>query len=114
MDDGGIDGVSDFYARTLVTDLERYSDTFDETDEENDDGEGRSVVVAVTATVKALDLAGIRYLIGKTVCQVCKGTCNKIMSGVNVDRRKYDSCVMFLGGYGGSDATPSCSLIPLT
>jgi len=113
MEDEEYDGVSDYYARTLVTDLERYSDTFDETNEGDEDEENRSVVLAVTAIVKALDLAGVRYPIGKTVCQVCKGICNKIMSSVNLDRCKYDACVKFLGGYKGSDATPSCDLIPL-
>ncbi|KAI8345249.1 hypothetical protein B0O80DRAFT_285942 [Mortierella sp. GBAus27b] len=108
-------GTSDYYAKTLVADLEKASGTFELTidEEEDDNGEPRSVILAVTAIVKALDLAGIRYPIGKTVCQVCKGTCNKIMSGENVNRCKYDACVKFLGGYKGSAAQPSCSTIPL-
>ncbi|KAF9128319.1 hypothetical protein BGX30_014373 [Mortierella sp. GBA39] len=109
MEDGEYDGASDFYARTLVTDLERYSDIFDESEVE----EGQSVVLSTTAIVKALDLAGFRYPIGKAVCQVCKGVCNKIMSGDNIDRCKYDACVKFLGGYKGTEAIPSCDLISL-
>jgi hypothetical protein len=106
-------GTSDYYAHTLVSDLEMSTGTFDEVKEEDEFDEPRSVALAVTAIVKALDLAGIRYPIGKTVCQVCKGTCNRIFSGENVDRCKYDACVKFLGGFKGQEARPSCETIPL-
>ncbi|KAF9578532.1 hypothetical protein BGW38_005613 [Lunasporangiospora selenospora] len=111
LEDDDYTGSSDFYAKTLINTLERSSDLYDEGEEDNGE-EPRSVILAVTAIVKALDMAGIRYPIGKTVCQVCKGTCNKIMSNENVDRCKYDACVKFLGGYTGSEAKPSCTLIP--
>ncbi|KAF9925876.1 hypothetical protein FBU30_004432 [Linnemannia zychae] len=102
--------ASDFYAKTLVTDLEHYANTYEEMENEDED---RSPSLHVTAIVKALNLAGIHYPIGKTVCQVCKGTCNKIMSKENMDRCKFDTCVKFLGGYKGNESSPSCSLIPL-
>lgn len=35
------------------------------------------------------------------------------MSGENVDRCKYGVCVKFLGGYKGTEATPSRDLILL-
>ncbi|KAF9114784.1 hypothetical protein BGX30_006490, partial [Mortierella sp. GBA39] len=79
--------------------------------EGNDNDAGKAL--RLTAIVKALDLAGFRYPIGKNKCVLCQGVCNRILSGVNVDHWKYDACVKFLGGYKGTEDTPSCALIPL-
>lgn len=93
----------------MVSDLERYRDIYTE----NLDSENKSPIQPLIAIVKALDLAGIRYPIGKNTCGFCKGVCNKIMPTANLDRSKYDACVKFLGGYKGDEAAPSCNLIPL-
>ncbi|KAF9128318.1 hypothetical protein BGX30_014372 [Mortierella sp. GBA39] len=101
--------ASDFYAKTTISDLERYHDIFTE----NTDSKSKTPAQSLVAIIKALDLAGIRYPIGKNTCGFCKGVCNKIFSGDNIERCKYDACVKFLGGYKGTEATPSCDLISL-
>ncbi|KAF9925877.1 hypothetical protein FBU30_004433 [Linnemannia zychae] len=99
-------GMSDFYAKTSVSDMWRYYETW----EENSDSGSKSPTQALTAIVKALDLAGIRYPVGKNTCNFCKNVCGKIMSGDNVNRCKYDACVKFLGGYRGKDNSPSLKI----
>ncbi|KAF9545248.1 hypothetical protein EC957_011121 [Mortierella hygrophila] len=98
---------SDFYAKTLISDLERYRNIY----AENTDSKSKSPAEALAAIIKALDLTGIRYPIGRNTCDFCKGVCNKIMSSDKIERCKYDACVKFLGGYKGTEAAPSCNLI---
>ncbi|KAF7727200.1 hypothetical protein EC973_007898 [Apophysomyces ossiformis] len=105
----GIDNNSEYYADMLVADLQKYESTFKEATPESDVA---SVGLAVETIVQTLNLAGIRYPIGKKVCQLCKGTCNVAVPASSRDKCKYEACVKFLGGYKGSDSRPSCRAIP--
>ncbi|KAF7720625.1 hypothetical protein EC973_006872, partial [Apophysomyces ossiformis] len=110
--------LSMYWGKTLASDLVRYKEVYEQgfADVEGtfEDVNGNQVaILTVEAILKLLDMAGIRYPVGQKVCQLCKGTCNRILSGANQDKCKYDACVKFLGGYKGSEAKPSCSKIPL-
>ncbi|KAF9901326.1 hypothetical protein EC991_006253 [Linnemannia zychae] len=96
-----------FYSGTFVADLDKYAAAFQETQNVSENG-----ILAVDVIVETLSLAGIRYPIGKRVCQLCKGTCNVVVSAASRDACKYDACVRLLGGYKGSELTPSCTEIP--
>ncbi|KAI8345250.1 hypothetical protein B0O80DRAFT_286068 [Mortierella sp. GBAus27b] len=98
--------MSNFFAKTTIADLARYEQTYNDNEDPGKDKE------SVTATaVKALDLAGIRYPIGKTGCTPCKNLCEKLFSGDQVAICKYSACVRFLGGYMGAEQEPSCDVI---
>ncbi|KAF9944747.1 hypothetical protein BGZ72_002037 [Mortierella alpina] len=101
--------TSDFYANTLVANVQKHAAAFEET-LGNPDVETNGLITM--GIVKALDLAGIRYPIGLRVCQLCKGTCSKIMPGRMVDTCKFQVCVGTLGGVKvAQGAQPSCSEI---
>ncbi|KAF7720377.1 hypothetical protein EC973_009602 [Apophysomyces ossiformis] len=114
----GYKDLNDYFGKVLIANVKRYEETYDDGFERMDASFGdvdeqMLAGLSVDAIVKLLDKAGIRYPIGQKVCQICKGTCNRILSGANRDRCKYDACVKFLGGYRGNEASPSCTKIPL-
>jgi hypothetical protein len=100
-----------FFSRELDADLQKYILAYQGTLGDSDLETDTVGPMTIAAIVAALDLAGIRYPIGKRVCQLCKGTCNRLMPKDSVDTCKYTVCVKTLGGYSGSVRNPSCSLV---
>ncbi|KAF9945645.1 hypothetical protein BGZ72_001138, partial [Mortierella alpina] len=100
---------SHFFASALLSEVEQHASAYEDT--QSDRGlEANSF--ATMAIVKALGVAGIRYPIGLRVCQLCKGTCNKIMPKSMLDTCKHQVCVGLLGGVKVTQGTePSCSEI---
>jgi len=99
-----------FYARELTADLRKYTLAYEGTQGDSDDSEADSAaIVTVSAMMSALEIAGIRYPVGKRMCQLCKGTCNRIVPAGSRDTCKYTVCVKRLGGYQGTHTKPSCA-----
>lgn len=99
---------SDFYGEPLYAEQTRYRDIIAEMNGFKDPEPS----LPLDQIIEWLDKAGFRYPIGKVQCSMCKGTCNRLFSGANRKRCKYDACVKYLGGYRGPDPTPSCTAIP--
>lgn len=97
--------ASHFNSRVAIANIEQQALIH----EALENADAQSNVLVLEPILQALSVAGIRYPIGKTVCQICKGTCNKIMPAGSVDACKYKACVGFLGGYKGTKSEPSCS-----
>ncbi|KAK3838855.1 MAG: hypothetical protein J3R72DRAFT_448516 [Linnemannia gamsii] len=102
-----------FYSKNLIADLKKYTAAHERTWPDSDTETDCVGSRPVEAIIRAFELAGIRYPIGKQMCQLCKRTCNRIVPSNSVDICKYTVCVRRLGGYKGPKSTPTCSEVRL-
>ncbi|KAF7720626.1 hypothetical protein EC973_006873, partial [Apophysomyces ossiformis] len=98
--------LSELFSKTFTSTLIRYNETYAAVGKVN-------ARFGVEAFVKVLDLAEIRYPIGRGVCKRCKAICSSLFLGENLNTCKYDTCVKRLGGYKGDQSFASCSELPL-
>ncbi|KAF9992210.1 hypothetical protein BGZ79_003377, partial [Entomortierella chlamydospora] len=113
--DLGFSDVSGFFATSIISGVSEYNDIYDELREIEEGTEEQAIVTSamVLKIAGMLAVKGFKLPISRWQCQGCKATCNVLFAFKSSWKNacKYDTCVKYLGKYGGSDSKPSCSII---
>ncbi|KAF9582218.1 hypothetical protein BGW38_000493 [Lunasporangiospora selenospora] len=110
--DLGFKDISGFFLGSINNTMSQLHDTYLELDK-IENGFDSEAMGTSDMVLKIVNMLRLTPPIPRWQCQACKGTCNILFSFKPSwrDVCKHDACVKYLGGYKGTEASPSCTLI---